>query len=189
MSYIDRASSLTIIAITAAVTLLVPALVSAQDVALEGDWLALTYTKALGVDVTTEKSADLISWMPVETQDKLIAKATGTETIKSSVAIGGADRLFLRLQASDGWKTTVTWDPLTQFVIAGYRLHYGTASQAYTRHLDVGPATITTVSLAPTEGVYFFVVTAYTAAGLESLPSKEMKVTRKGWSDSGTGAQ
>jgi hypothetical protein len=63
--------------------------------------------------------------------------------------------------------------PLTD--LKGYKIHYGTQSQAYTDEIAVDNPTVTTylVSSLPA-GQYFFAVTAYNATGQESSPSDEI---------------
>ncbi len=72
---------------------------------------------------------------------------------------------------------TLRWDQNPESDIAGYRLHYGTASGNYNETLEVGNMTTVTVSALADTTTYFFVVTAYNTAGLESLPSNEASFT------------
>jgi hypothetical protein len=81
--------------------------------------------------------------------------------------------------------TTVTlaWDPSGISGIAGYRLYYGTSSGSYSNSRNViGGTTITIAGLTPGQ-TYYFVVTSFNSAGLESLPSNQISFTT-----SGTGA-
>jgi fibronectin type III domain protein len=55
----------------------------------------------------------------------------------------------------------------------GYRLHIGTASGNYSQVIDVGSATTATVSNLISGSSYYFVVTAYNAAGVEGPNSNE----------------
>ena len=79
--------------------------------------------------------------------------------------------------ASATQSVTLSWDQNPEPDIAGYRLHYGTATGAYTETLDVGNVTTVTVSDLLDTASYFFVVTAFNTAGLESLPSNEATFT------------
>ncbi len=72
---------------------------------------------------------------------------------------------------------TLEWDPSPDAWVAGYALHYGTASSNYTVRLDVGSSTSVTVSNLTPGGTYYFVATAYTSDGQESLPSNEVGYT------------
>ena len=76
-----------------------------------------------------------------------------------------------------------SWLPNTEPNLAGYRIHYGTASRAYTTTVNVGlqqpvdgriHATVT--GLIPGE-TYFFAATAYDASGGESDYSTEVSYT------------
>jgi hypothetical protein len=66
--------------------------------------------------------------------------------------------------------------PLTD--LKGYKIHYGIQSQSYTGAISVDNPTVTTylVNSLPA-GKYFFAVTAYNAAGLESSMSDEVAAT------------
>jgi hypothetical protein len=70
---------------------------------------------------------------------------------------------------------TLAWNAVTD--VAGYRLHYGTASGNYAQSQDVGNTTTATVSSLTPGVTYFFVVTALNTAGLESLPTNEVSFT------------
>ncbi len=76
-----------------------------------------------------------------------------------------------------------SWLPNTEPNLAGYRIHYGTASRAYTTTVDVGlPQPVdgrihaTVTGLIPGE-TYFFAATAYDASGGESDYSTEVSYT------------
>jgi hypothetical protein len=72
---------------------------------------------------------------------------------------------------------TLTWDPNTEPDIAGYKFYYGVQSRIYTNVADVGNLITNTVS-GLTEGMtYYFAVTAYNTAGVESDFSNEVNYT------------
>jgi hypothetical protein len=71
--------------------------------------------------------------------------------------------------SGQGAPVTLVWDANLERDIAGYRLYYGIAPHAYTERIDVGNAVTATVSNLPEGIVYFFAVTAYNTAGVESL--------------------
>lgn len=75
---------------------------------------------------------------------------------------------------------TLAWDPSSPDV-AGYRLYYGTTSRlssgTYSDSIDVGNSTSRTVSDLIFGNTYFFAVTAYNEAGLESDFSEEIVYT------------
>ena len=73
-------------------------------------------------------------------------------------------------QAQTPQSVTLAWDPSMDPTVVGYRVHYGNSSGNLSQTIDVGNATTATVANL-TPGEYFFVVTAYNSAGLESAPS------------------
>ena len=61
--------------------------------------------------------------------------------------------------------------PLTD--LAGYRVYYGTSASDLSKRVDVGnPATTSTVVQNLTPGTWFFAISAYTQAGVESSHSQ-----------------
>jgi hypothetical protein len=72
---------------------------------------------------------------------------------------------------------TLAWDPSAGTGVAGYRLHYGITSGSYSSVTDVGNTTTATITGLSEGNTYFIVVTAYSAAGLESAPSNEVAFT------------
>ena len=92
--------------------------------------------------------------------------------------LGAAIALFLSLtsQAKATGSVALLWDPNPEPDIAGYRLFYGTSSGNYAHQIDVGNTTGATVSNLA-DGTYFFVVTAYNTATVQSLPSNEVSAT------------
>jgi hypothetical protein len=59
----------------------------------------------------------------------------------------------------------------------GYCLFTGSASGVYTLRTDVGNTTTATVSNLISGSTYYYVVTAYNSAGIESQPSDEVSYT------------
>jgi hypothetical protein len=79
--------------------------------------------------------------------------------------------------ASAAQSMNLAWDVDTDPSVVGYRLHFGFINGQPTESLDVGSKTTATVpNLAPAQ-TYYFSVTAYNSAGLESLPSNEVAFT------------
>ncbi len=71
-------------------------------------------------------------------------------------------------------QATLTWDPNRESDLAGYKVHYGTASGNYTVHLDVHNVTTYAVT-GLTEGQkYYFAASAYTISGNQSGFSNEV---------------
>lgn len=85
----------------------------------------------------------------------LLSGCSGSTTVNSGSSGSAALSWTAPTTQTDG-------APLTE--LAGYRVHYGTASGAYTTVLDVGNVTSCVVAgLSP--GTYFFAVTAYNSSG------------------------
>src|SRR5438270_4807828 len=70
--------------------------------------------------------------------------------------------------------TGLAWDPDSSPNVVGYRLHSGTTSGVYMQISEVGNVTSILVSNLIPGKKYFFVVTAYNTAALESAPSNEV---------------
>ena len=65
------------------------------------------------------------------------------------------------------------WDANTERDLAGYKVHYGTASRNYNTHINVDKNTQCTIPID--YGIhYYFAVTAYDSAGNESGYSNEV---------------
>jgi hypothetical protein len=71
-------------------------------------------------------------------------------------------------------EVTLAWDPNSETDLAGYRIHWGTATGTYTQHVDVGNVVQYTVKNLTLGTTYFFAATAYNASGLESGYSNEI---------------
>lgn len=85
--------------------------------------------------------------------------------------------------ASAAQSVTLAWDanpPEDQ--VQGYYLYHGPASGQYTNRVQVPalPSPTCTISNLASGSLTFFVVTAFTAAGLESDPSNEVSYTVPG---------
>lgn len=81
---------------------------------------------------------------------------------------------FFGCHTPSGQAVLLLWDPSPSTNVAGYAVYYGYNSGDYSTRLDVGNQL--SFSFQPEAGRsnYFFVVTAYTPDGLESLPSNEL---------------
>ena len=74
---------------------------------------------------------------------------------------------------------TLAWDANTEADLAGYKIYFGSASHTYGPPIVIGSQTTYTITgLAP--GTYYFAVTAYNTAGLESSFSNEVSATITG---------
>jgi hypothetical protein len=78
--------------------------------------------------------------------------------------------------------TTLSWVPPTANTdgstlsdLKGFKIHYGSASQSYTETIDLDNAGLTTYVVQNlSAGKYYFTVTAYNSAGIESPLSAEV---------------
>jgi len=95
-----------------------------------------------------------------------------------TVVLGSIISLFgFLLPAQAATSVTLTWDRSGASGIAGYRLHYGTSSHNLSQTRDLGNTTTTTVSNLLPGQTYYFAVTDYNTAGVESLDSNEVSFT------------
>src|SRR5882724_2160189 len=90
---------------------------------------------------------------------------------KTLLNLGIAALILGAVDGASGQSATVTlaWNRNLDRDIAGYRLYYGTAPHTFTERIDVGNTVIATVSDLLGGNVYYFAVTAYNTAGVESL--------------------
>ena len=80
---------------------------------------------------------------------------------------------FLLHTSCWAYSLVLEWDPNDEPDLAGYILYYGTQSGVYKNRVDVGNITTSTVGALKPGVTYYFAVTAYDAAGLESGFSSE----------------
>jgi hypothetical protein len=117
-------------------------------------------------------------------------QSTSTGTSSGSAGAGGsgitnsASGTSSPPTASTG-NVTINWNAPTQNTdgsvltdLAGFKIHYGTASGKYTQTITVSnPGLATYVVTNLTAGKYYFAVSAYSSAGTESAPSSEVSTT------------
>jgi hypothetical protein len=72
---------------------------------------------------------------------------------------------------------TLAWNPSSGPNLAGYRVHKGTVSGTYTQTIDVGNIATATISNLTAGVTYYFVVSAYNTAGVESARSNQVSFT------------
>lgn len=73
-----------------------------------------------------------------------------------------------------GERVTLGWDPSPDADVTGYSLYTGPAAGRYTNRTDVGNVTQAVVTNLEVGATYYFVVTAFNVAGLESDASNEL---------------
>jgi hypothetical protein len=71
-------------------------------------------------------------------------------------------------------QVTLAWDANTESDLAGYKVHYGTASGSYTTIVDVHKVTTSSIGTLTAGQTYYFAVTAYNASGNESGYSNQV---------------
>jgi hypothetical protein len=67
----------------------------------------------------------------------------------------------------------ISWDPVNDSRVAGYKVKYGTTSKSYTNSVNAGLSTNQTLQNLTDGASYYFVVVAYDASGVEGTPSSE----------------
>jgi hypothetical protein len=70
----------------------------------------------------------------------------------------------------------LAWDPNSETDLAGYNLYLGRQSRVYSNSIKLGKVTAYTLSGLP-PGTYYFALTAFNTAGLESGYSNEVSTT------------
>ncbi|HDP99750.1 MAG TPA: T9SS type A sorting domain-containing protein [bacterium] len=75
-----------------------------------------------------------------------------------------------------GGQVIVSWDQNQESDVQGYRLHYGNSSRQYPHQIDVGNVTSYILDNLAGGKVFYFSVTAYNNAGLESDYSEEVSL-------------
>jgi|GEM_PF-5013308 len=75
------------------------------------------------------------------------------------------------------WAGPTAYVDATSLTVSGYKIYYGTESGNYTTVLNVGNVTSFTVPNLTANTTYYFVVTVYDAAGVESDPTDEQAKT------------
>jgi hypothetical protein len=103
---------------------------------------------------------------------------------KTSAAAAVCLILLLVPAAAVAGDVTLQWDANSETDLAGYRVYYGTASGVYGTPVVIGLTTTYTVANLPA-GTYYFAVTAFNSAGLESGFSNEVTATVSGSGSSG----
>lgn len=89
------------------------------------------------------------------------------------VLVTGSTRLTLAADAAAGREVSIFWQASPDPHVIGYYLYSGPASGSYSQRVDAGNFTsVKLQNLVPGVTTYF-VVTAYDAQGVESLPSDE----------------
>lgn len=74
----------------------------------------------------------------------------------------------------------LTWAPNSEPDIAGYRIYQGNQPGQFNKQIDVGFSTVAVIDSLTPGTTYYWYVTAYNSADLESLPSNVVTITTEG---------
>jgi hypothetical protein len=110
---------------------------------------------------TADRSAEALSWS---------SRKLGLSRVLAGILV------FALLQ-NTVQAVHLAWDPSPDASVSGYAVYYGTNSGSYQTRNNVGSQTNSIIQVPTNGATYFFVVTAYTVDGVESLPSNEVSYT------------
>src|ERR1700752_1710999 len=96
---------------------------------------------------------------------------------------------FLTSSAHLALGVTLAWDPAPNPDLAGYHLYSRTAAGVFTHEVEVGTSPTVLISNLADGQTYYFVVTAYNTAAIESAPSNEVAYTVPGSASASTSKQ
>ncbi|MBX3300779.1 MAG: fibronectin type III domain-containing protein [Nitrospira sp.] len=99
-----------------------------------------------------------------------------TKTVPVTLVISSATSSPPSSPPSTTSSATLTWNAVTGATVSGYKVYIGEAPRLYTRTINVGSVTSSTVNSLTVGRMYYFAVTAYNSAG-ESTPSNEVSKT------------
>ncbi len=108
----------------------------------------------------------------------VVSESRRREVLILIVLIAGSSIGLLSKVACSA-EISLTWDANTEADLAGYRIHYGTASRSYFHSVDIGNVTSCAVSNLSAGQTYYFAATAYDTEGFESEFSEEISCTIK----------
>ena len=102
---------------------------------------------------------------------KILKRPSDNQTLGFIAILG---MLVLSLGLAHGFEITLQWDPNTEANLAGYKIHYGTASGQYDHVVNIGKSVTATVSGLDANMRYYFAVTAFDTSQNESGYSNEV---------------
>ena len=128
-----------------------------------------------GVGSTTSSTGASSSVPPQTVADT----GSGTSTTTTPPATPPTSTPASSSNVTFGWQAPTensNGTPITN--LAGYKIHYGTASQQYTQVAEVSnPSLSRYVMDSLPSGTYYFAITAYNSQGIESALSGEVSTT------------
>ena len=99
--------------------------------------------------------------------------ATDRANDRSRVAgCGSGENTTAADTAAEGGSKTLSWDAVPDSSVWGYKAYWGTSSQRYNTHVDVGANTSYTVTGLQHGTTYFFAVSAYNGSGESGLSAE-----------------
>lgn len=102
----------------------------------------------------------------------------GSRTLRRLIAMTGSFlALLLAASLASAGSVNLAWDAVTSSSLAGYKIHYGSSAGSYTAAIDVGNRTSYTVPNLADGATYYFAVTAYDSARVESAFSNNVSAT------------
>jgi hypothetical protein len=127
-----------------------------------------------GIGSTTSSTAASSSTPP-----QTIADTATTTSGSSTTTAPPTGTAASSSNVTFGWQAPTensNGTPITN--LAGYKIHYGTASQQYTQVVEVSnPSLSRYVMDSLPSGTYYFAITAYNSQGIESALSGEISAT------------
>ncbi len=109
----------------------------------------------------------------------LSGATVGLQRVVSRAFLGLAVLLVCCLMVPDNaiaGQAALTWNASTDPSVAGYNIYFGNASRSYSGKLNAGKSTSYMVPNLTGGATYYFAVTAYNSAGIESSFSNEASV-------------
>jgi hypothetical protein len=101
-----------------------------------------------------------------------------TRLLSKIIGLSLAFMLLLALIAqAQAAQVTLAWEANTEPDLAGYKLYYGTSPGSYSNSTPLGLVTTHTVTPLSDGVAYYFALTAFNSAGLESNKSNEVSYT------------
>ena len=127
---------------------------------------------------TTSMSKSATFTVAVNTSGRTAGTYNATVTIKSATWCTKTVPVALIVSPAGGGggggtsSATLRWNAVTGTTVSGYKVYVGQAPNQYTRTINVGNLTSSTVNSLTVGRTYYFVVTAYNSAG--ESPSSNM---------------
>lgn len=148
-------------------------------------WIALLGTAALAlVGCGGDDDSGAAGATAASSSSSTPATATDTSTASNTTTTGGSTSSG-STTSTGSTSVTLNWEAPTENSngsaltnLAGYKIHYGTASKDYTEVVAVSNPSLNRYVIDSLQsGTYYFAITAYNSAGVESPMSGEVATT------------